>query len=186
MVMVLHAPSLAFYNFVNTTAYHFGRQPWARGYGRGLMFWRSWVQILAPYTGWTFFSHLCVAKFYCLLKTKINEKEAVDGQIFNNSLPLWPIRVFTSLYKRALSLDCFSSKYSAKRYSTKWHDHFTCGFLLLRSFAVKSWTCKCCRRVWYGEPGSFWSRYSTARRKAGIINAEIKHSDWLFQVPWLF
>ena len=31
----------------------FGREPWYSGYGRRLMFERSWVQILAPYTGWT-------------------------------------------------------------------------------------------------------------------------------------
>ena len=33
----------------------FGREPWASGYGRRLTFWRSWVQILALYTGWKFF-----------------------------------------------------------------------------------------------------------------------------------
>ena len=32
---------------------HFGRKPWYSGYGRRLMFQRSWVQILAPYAGWT-------------------------------------------------------------------------------------------------------------------------------------
>ena len=32
-----------------------GREPWSSGYGRRLMFQRSWVQILAPNTGWTFF-----------------------------------------------------------------------------------------------------------------------------------
>ena len=35
---------------------------WSSGYGRGLMFWRSWVQIPAPYTGWTFYSHIFVVK----------------------------------------------------------------------------------------------------------------------------
>ena len=37
-----------------------GREPWSSGYGRRLMFQRSWVQIPAPYTGWTFFHiHIC-------------------------------------------------------------------------------------------------------------------------------
>ena len=31
------------------------REPWWSGYGRRLMFQRSWVRILAPYTGWTIF-----------------------------------------------------------------------------------------------------------------------------------
>ena len=32
-----------------------GQEPWSSGYGRRLMFQRLWVQIPAPYTGWTFF-----------------------------------------------------------------------------------------------------------------------------------
>ena len=36
-----------------------GREPWSSGYGRRLMFWRSWVQIPAPNTGWTFFTFIC-------------------------------------------------------------------------------------------------------------------------------
>ena len=32
-----------------------GQEPWSSGYGRRLMFKRSWVQIPAQYTGWTFF-----------------------------------------------------------------------------------------------------------------------------------
>ena len=36
-----------------------GRKSWSSGYGRRLMFLRSWVQILAPYTIWTFF-HICI------------------------------------------------------------------------------------------------------------------------------
>ena len=30
-------------------------EPWSSGYGRRLMFPSLWVQIPAPYTGWTFF-----------------------------------------------------------------------------------------------------------------------------------
>ena len=36
-----------------------GREPWSSGYGRGLIFWRSWVRIPAPYTGCTFFRYIC-------------------------------------------------------------------------------------------------------------------------------
>ena len=32
-----------------------GREPWSSSYGRRLMFWRAWVWIPAPYTGWTSF-----------------------------------------------------------------------------------------------------------------------------------
>ena len=35
-------------------------QPWSSGYGRILMFQRSQVWIQAPYTGWTFFTYICV------------------------------------------------------------------------------------------------------------------------------
>ena len=32
-----------------------GREPWSSGYGRRLTILRSWVRILVPYIGWTFF-----------------------------------------------------------------------------------------------------------------------------------
>ena len=53
-----------------------GREPWSIGYGRRLMFWRSWVRIPAP-----FFPHLFVVKIriVCLKRPKINEKEAGVG-----------------------------------------------------------------------------------------------------------
>ena len=121
LVIALHALSLLFWHFINTTAYHLGwyepsspcskslflnsqmliqimrrllqtpqwiasmqrqdikeffattkRQPhaaaknkvswagpWSSGYGMSLMFWRPWVWIPAPYTGWTFFTLFC-------------------------------------------------------------------------------------------------------------------------------
>ena len=33
--------------------YYLGKEPWFSGYGRRLMFQRSWVRIPAPDTGWT-------------------------------------------------------------------------------------------------------------------------------------
>ena len=59
-----------------------GWEPWSSGYGWLLMFERSWVQILAPYTGWTFghFSHWFVVKTVLFVwKDEINEKEAGVG-----------------------------------------------------------------------------------------------------------
>ena len=40
---------------VPTNKFALGQEPWSRGFGRRLMFQRSWVRIPAPYTGWTFF-----------------------------------------------------------------------------------------------------------------------------------
>ena len=56
-----------------------GREPWSSGYGRRLVFWRSWVRIPAPWTVWTFFTFswtpvilspenthlLCNRKYHC-------------------------------------------------------------------------------------------------------------------------
>ena len=36
-----------------------GQEPWSSGYGWRLTFWRLWVWIPAPYTGWTFFTLIC-------------------------------------------------------------------------------------------------------------------------------
>ena len=49
----------------------------------GAMFCRSWVWLLAPYTGWTFFIFMC-CKFVLLFawkRPKINEREAGDGPL---------------------------------------------------------------------------------------------------------
>ena len=36
-----------------------GREPWSGGYGRRVMFQRSWVQIPALYAGLTLFTYIC-------------------------------------------------------------------------------------------------------------------------------
>ena len=61
-----------------------GWEPWSSGYGRRLTFWRSWVRIPVPYTGWTFFPFIhCKTVFMFVWKRpKINEKEAGDWPIF--------------------------------------------------------------------------------------------------------
>ena len=50
-----------------------GREPWSGGYGRRLMFRRSWVWIPALYTGWTF-SHLFVVKVVMMFVWKDKKK----------------------------------------------------------------------------------------------------------------
>ena len=52
------------------------------GYGRRLVSWRSWVRILAPYTGCRFFTYICWKIVILFEKTKINEKEGENGPFF--------------------------------------------------------------------------------------------------------
>ena len=57
----------------------FGWEPWSSGYGRRLMFHKSWVWIPALYTGWSwhFFTLICCKNCtVCLKRPKINKKEA--------------------------------------------------------------------------------------------------------------
>ena len=62
-----------------------GREPWSRGYGRWLMFRRSWVQIPVLHTGWTwiFFILICCKKcVVCLERPTINEKRQGMAHFF--------------------------------------------------------------------------------------------------------
>ena len=58
-----------------------GRELWSSGYGRRLTFWRSWVRIPVPYTGWAFFTLICckLVLMFVWKRLKINEKEVGDG-----------------------------------------------------------------------------------------------------------
>ena len=56
-----------------------GRRPWSIVYGRLLVLKRSWVQIPALYSGWTFF-HIYL--LFACKRPKINKKEAGLGQFF--------------------------------------------------------------------------------------------------------
>ena len=69
---------------------HIGREPWSCGYGRRLIFWRSWVQIQAPYTEWTFFTLICckIVLMFAWKTPKMNKKEAGGGPFKN--MPLFP------------------------------------------------------------------------------------------------
>ena len=63
------------------------REPWSSGYGRQLMFERSWVQISAPNTWWTFFLLMCCKNcVVCLKRPKINKNEAGVGPFFSKKL----------------------------------------------------------------------------------------------------
>ena len=55
------------------------REPWSCGYERRLMFQRSWVQIQAPYTGWTFLHFFVVKIVMCVWNDKNRLKEAGIG-----------------------------------------------------------------------------------------------------------
>ena len=70
---------------------HIGREPWPSGYGRRLTFQRSWVQILAPYTGWKFF-HIYLLKKFVMFVWK-DRKKRKRGQ-------RWPI--FLKKWRRIL------------------------------------------------------------------------------------
>ena len=59
------------------------REPWSSGYGRRLVFKRSWVRIPALYTGWTFFTFIyCKNCIVCLKKTENKRKRGRDWLIF--------------------------------------------------------------------------------------------------------
>ena len=78
----------------------FGRETWSSGYGRRLMFWRSWVQNLALYIGWTFFTYIWCkyCNDVCLKRPKIN-----DG--------LAHFYLFDSTFKLRLNFDFKPSTY---------------------------------------------------------------------------
>ena len=54
-------------HFINSST--FGREPWSSGYGSRLVFYRLWVWIPAPYTGWTF-SHLFVVNILVFVEKR--------------------------------------------------------------------------------------------------------------------
>ena len=62
--------------------------PWSSGYGKRLSFRRSWVRIVAPYTGWKKFTYICCKNCndVCLKRPKINKKEAGVGP-FKKTVP---------------------------------------------------------------------------------------------------
>ena len=74
-------------------------KPWSR---RRLMFWRSWVQIPAPYTGWTFFTCICCKSFndVSLKTSKINDKSGRGWPILEKVMWVFSelLYIITCLY----------------------------------------------------------------------------------------
>ena len=68
---------------------HMWTEPWSSGYGRRLMFQKSWFRIQAPYTEWTF-SHLFVPKIVMFVWKDENKRKKMPGfaQIKKRNLPL--------------------------------------------------------------------------------------------------
>ena len=92
-------------------------EPWSCGYGRRLMFQRSWVRILVPYTGctWHFFTLIgCKNCIVCLKRPKINEKETGIAPFFNNKkllYPMWPdVGIIGCTFSKSCDIAVFTSK----------------------------------------------------------------------------
>ena len=74
------------YNNKSLVFYLYGREPWSSGNGKRLVFRRSWVQILTPYTLWTYhFSHIFVVGIVMFVWKDENKptKEAEDCPFLN-------------------------------------------------------------------------------------------------------
>ena len=85
--------------------YKLKKKSWSSGYWRQLMFERSWVQILAPYTGWTFFKLICCKNcIVCLKRQKINEKEAGVGPFLKSLWRLLPAVVVVDMISSSLAV----------------------------------------------------------------------------------
>ena len=57
------------------------QQPWSSGYRMKLTIWSLWVQIPAPYVGWTWhiFTLICCKKLYGLLEKTENKRKRGRG-----------------------------------------------------------------------------------------------------------
>ena len=58
-----------------------GWEPWSSGYGKRLMLQRSWVRILATYTGWTFFTNICCKNCNDVISTCFSTLEYTLGLV---------------------------------------------------------------------------------------------------------
>ena len=82
-----------------------GREPWSSGYGKRLMFQKSFIWILAQYTGWTFFTNICCKNCNaCLKRPKINEKRPFFKKNIK-SKPLISLNTTTSVTRLGNLLD---------------------------------------------------------------------------------
>ena len=97
----------------------YGHEPWSSGYGMRLMFWRSWVWIPAPYTGWTFFHIKLLLKnaTFVWKWQKINKKRPGIGP-FKKYIEYWS----ASRLRRLNSLIKAAAFFALKRSSTMGHN----------------------------------------------------------------
>ena len=65
---------------------------------------RSWVQIPATYTGWTFFTYIC-CKYFCLKRPNINDKRGRVGP-FKKQLMITGFEPGSSGIDSDLSANC--------------------------------------------------------------------------------
>ena len=82
-----------------------GREPWSSGYGKRLTNQRSWVQIPAPYTGWTFFTSFVVKICgVCFKRPKINGKRPGLARFFKKRGRKLPIieKIFKQSWQKQL------------------------------------------------------------------------------------
>ena len=56
-----------------------GRERWSSGYGRSLVFKRSWVRILSPCTVRSFFTYICCKNCIVCLENIKNKREKRPG-----------------------------------------------------------------------------------------------------------
>ena len=119
-VIIRHQSHVTYLQFWNVTLltnqqyFKFGRHPWSSGYGRRLVFRRSWVWIAAPYTRWTFTTFICCKN--CLFeRTKINEKEAAVAHLKKQYLKLNQWCSCTYLHRNAIELGIKKLNYIFKK-----------------------------------------------------------------------
>ena len=62
-------------------------EPWSSGYGRRLMFQRLWVQIPAPYNGFTFIC--CINYSVCLKRRKWGRSSPIFSKKYRSDHQLW-------------------------------------------------------------------------------------------------
>ena len=100
-----------------------GREPWSSGYGRRLMFHRSWVLILAPYTG-----YLLVVKFAMCIRKDENKWKKVGPFLKKNICCRTFDKIFSDKIYESISKQFISSNHPP----THPPPHFSsCIFVLL-------------------------------------------------------
>ena len=111
---------------------YLGQEAWSSGYGRRLVFWGSWVRILAQ---WPFFTYICCknCNAVCLKRLKINNKRGRG----------WPIIKIFIKYRclekvSAKNRNCSSAIFLTIpniHYALDWHlGTFIMAYILFYSF----------------------------------------------------